>query len=222
MMELVIHITCCWKKVKYAFKYGCPPEFRGIKQKGRPNGRPFTFLLQILLYPLHRLNHILAMAEGRQAEEPFAAGAETGAGGADHVAFGEELVEELPAAHAARGLEPDVGGVHAAEAGDAGFLQTLADYAGVLHVIIDDLLGLLPPLVGVDRGGGALDRVGGAVELGGGAAQPELVEAVALAVLVVPMTSSGTTTRPQRTPVKPAVLEKERNSMAHRLAPSIS
>jgi len=33
-------------------------------------------LLQILLYPLHRLNHILPVAEGRQAEEPFAAGAE--------------------------------------------------------------------------------------------------------------------------------------------------
>ena len=29
-------------------------------------------------------------------------------------------------------------------------------------------------------------------------------------------------TRPQRTPVKPAVLEKERNSMAHCFAPSIS
>jgi len=39
---------------------------------------------------------------------------------------------------------------------------------------------------------------------------------------VFAVTSSGTTVSAQRTPVKPAVLEKERNSTAHRLAPSIS
>ena len=39
---------------------------------------------------------------------------------------------------------------------------------------------------------------------------------------VVPISASGTTMKPQRTPVKPAVLEKERISMAHSLAPSIS
>jgi hypothetical protein len=44
-------------------------------------------LLQILLYPLHRLYDILAMAEGRQPEIPFPAGTEAAAGGADHVAF---------------------------------------------------------------------------------------------------------------------------------------
>src|SRR6185369_13574534 len=132
-----------------------------------------SILLQILLYPLHRLYHILAMAEGRQAEEPFAARAEAGAGGADHVAFVQQLVEEVPAGHAARGLEPDVGGIHPAVAGYAGCGEPFADDAGVLHVVVDDLLGLLPPLVAVDRSGGALDRVGGAVELGGGAAEPE-------------------------------------------------
>ena len=72
---------------------------------------------------------------------------------------------------AARGLEPDVGGVDAAVDGEAGFGEPFADDAGVLHVVVDDLLGLLPALVGVDRGGGLLHRVGGAVELGGGAAQ---------------------------------------------------
>jgi len=120
------------------------------------------------------------MAEGRQPEEPFAAGAEAGAGGADHVAFGKELVEEVPAAHAARGLEPDVGGVHPAVAGDAGLFQAFTDDAGILHVVVDDLFGLGPPFVRVDRGSGALHRVGGAVELGGGAAEPELVEGVFL------------------------------------------
>jgi len=34
------------------------------------------------------------MAEGRQAEEPFAAGAEAGAGGADCFAFETLIVEE--------------------------------------------------------------------------------------------------------------------------------
>jgi len=121
------------------------------------------------------------MAEGRQPEVPFPARAKAGAGGADHVAFVQELVEELPAGHVAGGLEPDVGGIHTAEDRHTGLRETFTDDAGVLHVIVDDLLGLLPPLVGVDRSGGALDRVGGAVELGGGAAQPKLVETVALA-----------------------------------------
>ena len=52
---------------------------------------------------------------------------------------------------------------------------------GVPHVIVDGLHGLPPSLVGVDRLGRLLHGVGHAVELGGGAAQPELVEAVALA-----------------------------------------
>ncbi len=64
-------------------------------KKGGLIGRPFCFtLLQILLYPLHRLNHILAMAEGRQPEEPFPARAETGTGRADHVALVDGFVEE--------------------------------------------------------------------------------------------------------------------------------
>jgi len=64
-------------------------------EKGRRNGRPFNFnLLQILLYPLHRLNHILAMAEGRQPEVPFPARTEDAAGSADHVANVHGFVEE--------------------------------------------------------------------------------------------------------------------------------
>ena len=64
-------------------------------KKGGLIGRPFCFtLLQILLYPLHRLNHILALAEGRQPEVTFPARAETGTGRTDHVAFIEGIVEE--------------------------------------------------------------------------------------------------------------------------------
>ena len=51
-------------------------------------------LLQIFLYPLHRLNHVLAMAEGREPEEPSAARAEAGAGSADRFAFATVIVEE--------------------------------------------------------------------------------------------------------------------------------
>ena len=77
------------------------------------------------------------MAECRQPEEPFAAGAEAGTGGPDHVAFGKELVEEVPGAHAAGGLEPDVGGIHAAVAGDAGAIP------GTVYLI--PLISLLLP-----------------------------------------------------------------------------
>src|ERR1039457_453699 len=141
---------------------------------------PFP-LLQVFLDAFHRLYDILPMPKRRQPEVPFAAVAKARAGRPDDVALGEELVEEVPAGHPARRLEPDVRGIYAAVAGDTHSGQTFADDAGVLHVVVDDLFGLLPPLVGVNRGGGLLHRVGGAVELGGGAAQPQFVEAVALA-----------------------------------------
>jgi hypothetical protein len=51
-------------------------------------------LLQFLLNPLHRLNHILAMAEVRRPEASLPAWAEAGAGGADHVACDTVNVEE--------------------------------------------------------------------------------------------------------------------------------
>ena len=39
---------------------------------------------------------------------------------------------------------------------------------------------------------------------------------------VLPFSDSGTTVNAQRTPVKPPLLENERNSMAHSRAPGIS
>ena len=73
-----------WQKHNFIFKF--------IIRKGALQGALLS--LQIHLYPLHRLNHILAMPKRRQPEEPFPAWPETAAGGASHVAFGEEIVEE--------------------------------------------------------------------------------------------------------------------------------
>lgn len=67
---------------------------RHTLQKKRPQGRLRYSSLQILLYPLHRLNHILAMAKGRKPKVPFPARAEATAGGTDHVAFGYGFVEK--------------------------------------------------------------------------------------------------------------------------------
>lgn len=67
------------------------PEY--LRSQGRKE--PFP-LLQILLDPFHRLNHILVMAKGREPEEPFPGWAEAGARRADHVALVQELVEEVP------------------------------------------------------------------------------------------------------------------------------
>lgn len=60
-----------------------------------PQWAPFLCnLLQILHYPHHRLNHILAMAEGKQPEVALPRLAEAAAGGANHVAFVDGFVEE--------------------------------------------------------------------------------------------------------------------------------
>lgn len=116
------------------------------------------------------------MTKCRKPEVSFPTRPEAGAGGADHVAFVEQLIEEVPAGHAAGGLEPDVGGIDAAENGDTGFLQTFTDDAGVLHVVVDDLLGLLPAFIAVNCSSSPLYRIGSTIELGGGAAQPEAIE----------------------------------------------
>jgi hypothetical protein len=47
-------------------------KFGTRKEEGRPSGRPSFHLFEILFNSFHRLNHILSMAEGRQAKEPFA------------------------------------------------------------------------------------------------------------------------------------------------------
>ena len=83
----------------------------------------------------HGLLGSVGIAKGGQADIPLAAGTKASAGGGDHVGLFQELIEELPGAHAVGGLEPDVGGVHAAKAGETGSGQALPDDPGVLLII---------------------------------------------------------------------------------------
>ena len=113
----------------------------------------------------------------------FAALAEAGAGGADDLGLVEELVEELPRVGA--GVDPDVGGVVAADAAETELGHGLADEGGVAEVVGDFFLHLGLALGGEDGGGGFLHGVGDAVEFGGVAAVPEGVDGVGVAGGVV-------------------------------------
>src|SRR5690606_6692745 len=117
-----------------------------------------------------------AGVEGADAHVAFAAGAEAGAGGADDLGLVEELVEEGPGIGA--GVDPDVGGVVAADAAVAEAGHGVADEFRVGHVVGDLLFDLGLAGLGVYGGGGLLHGVGDAVELGRVAAVPEGVHRV--------------------------------------------
>ena len=57
---------------------------------------------------------IVPAVEGRNAEESFAMSPEAGPRGHDHQCFPKHSVEEIPAVHACRGLNPDVWSMDAA------------------------------------------------------------------------------------------------------------
>lgn len=68
---------------------------------------------------LHGFDAVFAASEGSEPEEAFAAGPEAGAWRAYDVHFVEQLVEESPGGDAFWGLQPDVGGVDAADGVEA-------------------------------------------------------------------------------------------------------
>ena len=138
-----------------------------------------------ILETLNGPESVLTVTEGGKTEVAFATGAESGAGGTDDVCLGEELVEEIPAGHIVGSLEPDVRSVDTAEAGETGRSKTLADDAGVLHVVANELLYLSLTFLSIDGSGTALDDVGSAVELGGVATVPKGTEVAGFAVLGV-------------------------------------
>lgn len=90
------------------------------------------------------------------------------------VCLAQQAVEEIPGRHAVRRFGPDVGAVDAAVNRESRGAQTLADDAGVIHIVGDE--GLIFPLalLGVDGLRRALDDVGGAVELRRLAAEPDI------------------------------------------------
>ena len=77
-------------------------------------------LAPLLPNPGNRSFNICAVAEGGEAKVAFATRTEAAAGGADDKTLVEQLVEEIPTGHAFGGLQPDVGGVDAAETGGLG------------------------------------------------------------------------------------------------------
>ena len=112
----------------------------------------------------------------------FAAFAEAGSGGADDLGFVEQLVEKLPGIGA--GIDPDVGRVVPADAGETELGHGVADEGGVAQIEVGHCLDLGLAGLGEDGGGGFLHGVGDAVEFGGMAAVPEGVDGVGVAGLV--------------------------------------
>src|SRR5210317_854982 len=101
----------------------------------------------LVLDSLNRCFNIFLITECRESEITFAGVAEAAAGCADHVTLVEQFVEEIPTGYPIRGLEPDVGCVHATIAGDPGGSETFPDDTGICHVIVDRFPDLRPAFV---------------------------------------------------------------------------
>ena len=110
----------------------------------------------------------------------------------------------------------------AAVDGESGRTEFAADDGGVLHVEAHQPLHFRLAGFGIHRFSTALNDVADAVELGALAAVPQAPEFHLFAVGGLALQPLGHHGEAQRVPVKPAFLEKERNSMAQSRAPSIS
>src|SRR5205085_7122456 len=102
--------------------------------------------------------------ESAEAQIPFATCAEPAPGCADDVRVIQQVIEELPTAHGARGAQPDIRRVHSAENFVAASLQRFANEFGVGEIEFNELSRLLFAVLTVDRFGAALSDVGNAVE----------------------------------------------------------
>ena len=124
--------------------------FVSSRSRGRchPSG---SLLPKKLAQAGSRREGISRAAEGGEAEEALAARAEALARGADDLDLMQEPVEELPAAHAARTPEPDIGRVFAAGVPDSQRIQRLGQDTGVVLVDADGLMDLSLALWGEHR-----------------------------------------------------------------------
>ena len=125
-------------------------------------------------------------AERSQSEPAVAVCAKSCAGGSDDLDLVEQVVEEFPAAHAVRALEPDVRRIDSAGVLDPQFVAGVRDNTRVLLVIRDSCLGLRLSLGSEHSLSSALYRVGYAVELTALASVPQVgdLNLLALAVLL--------------------------------------
>jgi hypothetical protein len=126
--------------------------------------------------PLQRFLDILSRIKCAKPNVTFAGGTKAAAWGADDIAFAQKLVEELPACLLIWGLDPDIGGVLAAETLEAGFGKTFADELRVGHVEVDERSDLFFSDIRIDRFGTTLNDVRDAVEFSRVATMPEIVE----------------------------------------------
>ena len=94
--------------------------------------------------------------------------------------FFQEQVEEVPALHAVRRLDPGIRRVGSAVDGEAGFGQTVADDVGIFHVVFDVSQALFLAFRAVVGFGCALDDVRRAVEEGALAAVPQGLSSTAV------------------------------------------
>src|SRR5688572_20148923 len=92
-----------------------------------------------------RFLDVRARVEARQPEVALAARTKARARSADDLRLIEQAIEELPRRRATLRPQPDVRRVHAAEHGEAGSRQTLAEEARILHVERDLRRGLREP-----------------------------------------------------------------------------
>ena len=125
-------------------------------------------------------------AERSQSEPAVTVCAESCAGGSDDLYLIQQVVEEFPAVHAVRALEPDVRGVDSAGVLNPQFVAGVRDNTRVLLVVRDGCLGLRLSLGSEHSLGSALYRVGNAVELTALASVPQVgdLNFLALAVLL--------------------------------------
>ena len=93
-----------------------------------------------IFYPLNSLHRILVIAERRQSEISFPAGAEAAAGSSDHMRLLQQIIKEIPASHPFRHLKPDIGRVNPAVYLISGFLKPVEDHFGVAHLVSHLLL----------------------------------------------------------------------------------
>ncbi len=101
-----------------------------------------------LPHPPHRLDGVIGAAERGEAEIALAAWAEPDARGSNHLRVLEQIIEELPTAHAARALHPHVRRVHAAAVPHARRVERLRDDPRVGLVHLDVALDLTAPFEG--------------------------------------------------------------------------
>lgn len=123
--------------------------------------------------PVHRLHGILMASESSQTEVPLPAGAEAGAGRANHIGLLQQAVEKFPACHSIRSFHPDIRGVDAAGHRVPGLPETVENVFRIFPVIRDLLFQLPFPLLGVDRLARPLYNIGRAVVFGSVPSGPE-------------------------------------------------